>query len=124
MRVVIAVALVLVGVASAAAQSTTIDTGPATSTTVTLPPDRQTQTAQQPPQSTHVAPQAAQSPATAKQQNSATLIDPHSLRSSPAHAAIQPSRLEQLISIAVRLTRSVLGGFHASESRLSRHHGR
>ena len=42
MRVVIAVALVLVGVASAAAQSTTIDTGPATSTTVTLPPDRQT----------------------------------------------------------------------------------
>ena len=68
MRAVITVALVLVGVASAAAQSTTIDTGPATSTTVALPPDRQPQTAQQPPQSAHVDPQAAQSPTTAKQQ--------------------------------------------------------
>ena len=62
MRTAIAVALVLVGVASAAAQSTTIDTGPATSVQVPLPPGTATQKAQTPAESAHVSPQTAQPP--------------------------------------------------------------
>jgi len=69
MRAAIAVALLLAGGASAAAQSTTIDTGPATSIQVPLPPDTTTQKAQTPAQSAHVSPQTAQpSPGTAGQQ--------------------------------------------------------
>ena len=63
MRTAIAVVLVLVGAASAAAQSTTIDTGPATSVQVPLPPDTATQKAQTPAESAHVSPQTAQPPA-------------------------------------------------------------
>ena len=55
MRTAIAVVLVLVGAASAAAQSTTIDTGPATSVQVPLPPDTATQKAQTPAESAHVS---------------------------------------------------------------------
>ena len=70
MRTAIAVALLLAGAASAAAQSTTIDTGPATSTTVTLPPGPETQKAQTPAESAHVSPQTAEPrPATAGQQD-------------------------------------------------------
>ena len=63
MRTAIAVVPVLVGAASAAAQSTTIDTGPATSVQVPLPPDTATQKAQTPAESAHVSPQTAQPPA-------------------------------------------------------------